>query len=540
MNYNSRSQYRGIVRIIVAGKENLCLLGLVGFYAVTRLYNLRLLPIFLDEATHIEWSLAIWQRHGLDVLGALNRPLADGKFLQILLLSLVSPWAPDPLWGSRLVSVLGGAVTLCSCYAIGKRLYGIRVGLVSALLYILCPFGLFYDRMALADSFLCAGAAFTLWAAIALVQERSCRYCLALSASLGLTPLFKATGVIVFFIPLLCCLLLAGPGGGLARLRKQVALAYAAAIACIGAIYVPSYLLGVEKPLRMNYHYLAAFSKSQGISGLLRVRWDHVREAATWTVAYITPPIVIVAMFGLILAVLTFDRKALLLGSAGAILFCSIPVLFDLMFPRYLIWTTGPWVVLAAATVVQLSRAVAGEMKLGKIGAAAVTGVCLLFVCIPAVYLDDEMLRNVRGAQLPAVDRAQYIEGWPSGYGVEEAAGFLKKEAGRSPGGLIVACSESGGNSQVGIRVLLSREKKIRIEHLLVRGDAAFGRLEKWAGQRTVYVVFEQPPLGRTVDEQPDVERLGTIAKRIEAYVKPGGGSAILVYRLSLRSEAGR
>ena len=197
MKDNSQSQYCGIVRILITKKESLLLAGLAGLYAFTRLYNLRQLPIFLDEVTHIQWSLNIWHAHGKEILSALNEPLADGKLLQILLLSLVSPWASDPLLGSRFISVLAGTLSLWSCYAIGKRLYGVQVGLFSAWLYIVCPFALFHDRMALADSLLCAGTVFTLWAAIGMAQDPSWRYCLALSLSLALTPLVKATGVIV-------------------------------------------------------------------------------------------------------------------------------------------------------------------------------------------------------------------------------------------------------------------------------------------------------------------------------------------------------
>jgi len=534
MKDNSQSQYCGIVRILITNKESLLLAGLAGLYAFTRLYNLRQLPIFLDEVTHIQWSLNIWHAHGKEILSALNQPLADGKLLQILLLSLVSPWASDPLLGSRFISVLAGTLSLWSCYAIGKRLYGVQVGLFSAWLYIVCPFALFHDRLALADSLLCAGTVFTLWAAIGMAQDPSWRYCLALSLSLALTPLVKATGVIVFVIPLLSCLLLAGPLKRSVQLWRRVSLAYAAAVACIGAIYVSDYLLGAQEPLA-GILSLTAFSGRLGVWGVLRSVWDHAALAGPWILAYFTPPIVVVGIVGLFVALIRVDRKALLLGWVAVGLFGSLLFLSDTMFPRYFLLITGPWIVLTAATVVQLSQVIARRMKLGRIAFAAVTTIFVALVCMPAIWLDYQVITDIPNARLPDMDRFQYIEGWPSGYGVEEAARFLKAEAERSPGGLIVVCSEYGGNSHAGLRMLLRREGKIRIEDFLVRGEDAFGRLERSAAKKPVYVVFERPPLSWwAVESQPDVTRLATIAKRIEAYAKPAGKCTIEIYRVSL------
>ena len=539
MNDHSQSRYCGIVRILIARKDRLLLLGLAGLYAFSRLYNLRLLPIFLDETTYIQWSLNIWHAHRTELWRALNESLSDGKFLHILFLSLVSPWAPDPLLGTRLISVLAGTVTLWSCYAIGKRLYGVEVGLFSALLYIVCPFGLFYDRMALPDSLLCAGSVFTVWAAIAFVQERSWRYCLALSLSLALTPLVKVTGVVVFVIPLLSCLLLPGPQTASIQLRRRFPLVYVAAIACIGVVYVPDYLLGGQKPLA-GILYLTAFSGRLDIWGVLRAGWDHLLLAAPWVLTYFTLPIVVVGIVGFFLALISVDRRALLLASVCVSLFGSILFLSDVMFPRYFVWTTGPWVVLTAATVVQLSKVTARRMKLGRIALATVTTIYLVLVCMPAIWLDYEVIANIPAARLPEMDRFQYIEGWPSGYGVEEAARFFEAEAERLPEGLMVICSEYGGNSYAGLRILLRRERKIRIDHLLARGEAEFARLERWAAERPVYVVFERPPLSWWAPEsQPDVTRLATIANRIRAYAKPAGKCTIDIYRVSLPSKVG-
>src|SRR5262245_15911709 len=82
---------------------------LLAAYALTRLYHLTLLPVFLDEVLHIQWSLEI-----LDPslrVHALSAALYDAKFLQPVLLTIFTPSMSDPIWGARLLSVLAGGVT---------------------------------------------------------------------------------------------------------------------------------------------------------------------------------------------------------------------------------------------------------------------------------------------------------------------------------------------------------------------------------------------------------------------------------------------
>src|ERR1700693_1305729 len=99
-------------------------LGLIAGYGLTRLYNLTLLPIFADEAIHIQWAADVWH-------GEPWKPLIDGKLLQVWLTALVIPWTPDSLWASRFISVLSGGLAMWAGYQISKRLHGDKIGLFS-------------------------------------------------------------------------------------------------------------------------------------------------------------------------------------------------------------------------------------------------------------------------------------------------------------------------------------------------------------------------------------------------------------------------
>ena len=529
-----RSQLGEVVLSCKAARKTLLLLSLAALYAVSRLGNLGLLPIFLDEGEQIQWSLNIWRAHGMEFVAASVRPLQDGRLLHILLMSLVSPWAPDALLGCRLLSALAGAVTAWSCYRIGDRLYDGTVGLFSAVLYLICPFAMFCDRLALSDSFLCAGSALTLWATIAFIEDGSWRHWRIQTLCLGLTPLVKITGVVLFALPLVVWLALRGPHTDAARLCRRLALAYAVAMSCIGAAYCLSYLFGSHE-LLPEIIRLATFSQQHSVGSYASARWETAMESAGWISAYLTPPVVIVFLAGLLLALFGRDRKALLLGSVALILCGSIVLLSTLVLPRYFVWISVPCAVLTAATLMRFGEAIAGRWKLEQAVTPAIAFLFLICVSLPAIRFDHQLLTNVSGAPLPAVDMHQYVDAWPSGYGVAEAAVLLKAATALAPGKVLVVCPEIGGNSRFGLRILLDRERTIRVIYRRVRGDAVFAQLRRWAANRVVYLVFEQPSLSSKLEEQPDIEGIEKIAQRTAVYLKPGGKSAIHVYRVNAR-----
>ncbi len=144
--------------------------GLVVTYAVSRLIGLTTLPIFCDEAIHIQWAVQILRGH-------LLAPLDDGKLLHVWLIALGLPWVSDPLWVARVLAVLEGAIALYACFRIGARLYDRLAGFLCAALYVMCPFTLFYDRTALADGPLSAFAALTLLWSIAVIRREACMFC---------------------------------------------------------------------------------------------------------------------------------------------------------------------------------------------------------------------------------------------------------------------------------------------------------------------------------------------------------------------------
>ncbi len=123
----------------------ICILG--GLYFLTRLGSLSVLPVFLDEAVHIQWAERLYGE------GRILRPVGSGRLLAVAAYGLALPFE-DRLWAARCVAVLVGAVSLLLTVVLSHRLFGPRAAAVAGGLYVLSPFALVYDRLALSDGFL--------------------------------------------------------------------------------------------------------------------------------------------------------------------------------------------------------------------------------------------------------------------------------------------------------------------------------------------------------------------------------------------------
>ncbi|MFI5169171.1 MAG: glycosyltransferase family 39 protein, partial [Vicinamibacterales bacterium] len=190
-------------------------------YLATRLPGLSLLPIFLDETLHVRWALLLSQGER-----SWDATWKWGRALTIWLGALVSPFAADLLRANRLVSIALGALTLLATVGIARRLLGPRAAVLAGVFYALCPFTLFYDRMALTEAGLSAFTALTLYFGIRTAESGRLGHAALAGLCAVLAVLVKALGVLALPIPALVVLVL---GPVRARLRA-LAVVYAVAL----------------------------------------------------------------------------------------------------------------------------------------------------------------------------------------------------------------------------------------------------------------------------------------------------------------------
>ena len=153
-------------------------LAIVVLFAVTRLYNLTLLPLAGSEATPITWALQAQQARDWSDWFAAVRAAAQPlhSWLLALVISLVSSCAdqacyPDRVLAARLLSVGSGAATLALVFVLTTRLFGRAAACAAALVYVCAPLTLLHDRLALPSALLTAASLLALWRLLAWCEQ---------------------------------------------------------------------------------------------------------------------------------------------------------------------------------------------------------------------------------------------------------------------------------------------------------------------------------------------------------------------------------
>lgn len=159
-----------------------------------------------------------------------------------------------------------------------------------------------------------------------------------------------------------------------------------------GLVYLPIFATSV-------------FVHNRGYAGWGADFVTNLQQAISWLVSYQGWPVVLLGLFAPF--IIKTPEKWLWW------LWCFVPIVVEcaiarIFFPRYFVFS-----------VVPLAFLVGGVIKKYKIALVAL---------IPNVLLSWQIVSNIAGAPIPYIDRWQYLESWPAGYGVPEAAKYLASQ----------------------------------------------------------------------------------------------------------------
>ncbi len=448
-------------------------LAIVTLFLATRLYNLTLLPLSGGEATPLTWALQVQQaRDWSDWLAAVReaaQPLHSWLLAPVISLSL------DRVLAARLLSVASGAITLALVVALTRRLFGRASALAAALVYVCAPLTLLHDRLALPAALLAALSLLVLWCLLAWCEQPSTWRTGALGIALGLALLTSLqTLVLLFVVPGVVALWQP------AALRRWWSLANAFLLAgLLFSVVFTDPLAGIVT------------TPAPGPSAAVPPDWiTNARSlaAAAWT--YLTWPFVAL-LGGALVAVgaaelrhrLTTERSdaerrvvetssgstwrgggVCLLWAAGSAIGVLInepaPTAADLAFvvvPALSLIGWGLARLTAASQRLPALVSRAEPLAVNAMAKNAVAGI-VLGVCIaPAVVWGWSLLTDptsVAWHDGPGFsDRARYLEGRQSGYGLGEIVDQMRAAAERQR--VVVFTADAAGMPRDGVRVLL-------------------------------------------------------------------------------------
>ena len=398
-------------------KIKILIIAAIGaLYLITRLVNINIFPIFTDEAIYTYWAKV-----------ALNDPanrfisLEDGKQpLFIWIGAVFQQFLKDPLIASRLVSFFAGFGSIIGIYLITKELFRPKAALIASLLYVILPFTLLYDRLALYDSLLTMLGIFAVYFSIKMSKEPRLDFAFLNGFAIGLALITKSSGN--FFLYLLPFSLL------LCNFRKKMILKNLSKWAGLSIVtFTLSQLIYNSlrlSPLfyvieRKNYEFIR--SVSEIINDPFLFAFSNFKALTSWLAAYTSYPLFVLFAASLVFGYIKRDLKIVYLSLVIILPFCTEIIFNKVLYPRFALFYY-PYILILIAYFAALL------LDSFKKYAKQITIVFVVILFIPA-YTSFKLLTNPAYANIPKGDSNQYFNDWPAGYGVSEIVEILKNES---------------------------------------------------------------------------------------------------------------
>jgi len=473
-----------------------------------RISNLYSLPVFVDEANHLVWS----QR--LSVGNTVYPLFMDGKFLMGVIVALFRPLGPGPLWIARAAVGLTSILAVASCIAAGSLLGSRRAGLLAGLLYALLPQAVFHERQLLADPLMATFGSLALVFTLQLAKKSRWPQTVPLAVSLAAAFLAKFFGGLYAVFPLLAAAIL--PRSRDERRRVSgwqfiaIGLAVVAAALFVGALYS-----------RLGYDDQKLAGQQIGFVGCppLLCRGDAaaqidnlqraLRTLADLVQPYFGWPIIAFACLAWPLSPDQPRKKTawLTLGAAGTLV-AFVAIARDIP-PRYVAFVCLPVVVLAAHGLLSAAS------RFNRF--ASPVAYLFAIACLWPMGNTTAIVVNPANANLPNLDRQQYVTQDSSGGGIREAAlALLGSQAAHNPPPVVLL-----GNVYVHSVSAYFDRTRIDVRGI---GEAYPAGIGRWLFEGQAIYIF---------DELPGVETPGLLTEEIGRYPRMEGAATVRLRRVT-------
>lgn len=485
-------------------KKDYCLIGIFAIiYLLTRLIRLDQFPVFTDEGIYIHWAKIAWHDASWRFIS-----LTDGK-------QPLQTWATIPflklfpenaLLAGRLFSVSTGFISLTGIFSLLYYLFNKKTAYIGAFFYIFTPYFLFYDRMALTDSAVNAGFIWVLFFSILLIKTLRFDISLIFGLLGGIVLLTKSSTKMFLALSLLAPILLINSG-----IKKNFSkiINFVSLFIVVGLL---SFVLYNIQRLSPFMHYISqknntfVMTLDEFLKSPFSSFWGNLKiitQVVFWESGWLLPVIGLTGLIGLIK-----KNRGL---AIYIILWIVLPLIAiasfsKVIFPRYLIFFSSLFVISASYFLSQL--------KLKNFL------VFSFLISILLIYLDYPIVFDFTKISFPPVDRGQYLEGPPAGWGVKEIVEFARQKSTEKP--VILLAEGNFGLIADMLDVHLKPNDKIEIRGLWPFEEKHIYENQKELNSKYVYAVFPH----RTYF--PGIWPV----KLIKKFDKPGNKSSIYLFEL--------
>jgi 4-amino-4-deoxy-L-arabinose transferase-like glycosyltransferase len=476
-----------------------------------RVYQLQIIPVFADEAIYIRWAQVMRAEETLRFL-----PLTDGK--QPLFMWVMIPFlrlSADPLVAGRMVSVVSGIVTVVLGGAVSWLLFrSRRLALLTLCLLAICPYLVFFDRLALVDSFLAMWGMGVLFLGILLCRSTRFDVAMVTGAALGGGWLTKSPGEL-FFALLPLPVIVAGR-----KLISQRGYWWRLVVVLMVAWIIG---VGFYNILRLgpNFHLISernrdyVYPLTEVLRHPLTPLVGNLQLALNWLVLLMPLPLFLLALAGLGVVLVGQASVGVLLAAWSILPILITAAIAKVFTARYILFTVPPLVILAARAINRRRSSVLWR------------GGILLIVILPMLVQDWLFSVQPERALLPVNERTGYLEDWTAGYGLREIAAYLKDQP---PDRSIVVGTEGYfGTLPDGLQIYLNGQSNIRFVGMDYPLQHLPGSLQAALADNDVYLVANS---NRFAVQFPQEEGLYLIKAYPKAADAAGVTQSMLFYRV--------
>ena len=498
------------VRSSFGRRDILFIFSLIVVYFASRLYRLDQFPIFSDEGIYIHWAKTAWHDAAWRFIS-----LTDGKQpLQTWgTIPFLKLYPDNALLAGRLFAVATGFFALTGMFTLLYHLFGKRTAYIGSLVYVVNPYFLFYDRMALVDSGVNGFFIWILFFSILLAKSRRLDVALIMGFVTGFALLAKSSAQIFLGMSALA------PIFFITKRKKETATNLLSFAILFGLVIFLSVLIYNVQRLSPYMHYVAQKNttfvmtfeefKKEPFSVISRNIWL-VPQYVSWESGFFFS---LLGIGGLLLLIRRQTRLGIYLTLWLLIPYVLIGFFSKVLFPRYTVFMGS----LLAIGATYLIAEFAINVKRKGIKPSFILFSLYL---ISIAYASYTILFDYKNIPMPPIDRGQYVEGWTAGWGMRELVEYTREKSREKP--VIILADGNFGLSADMLDTFLKTGDRISIRGYWPLGLKELLENQKDIADNYVYVVlaheFTYPP------EWP--------IKLIKRYDRPGGKSVLYLFEL--------
>lgn len=466
---------------------NKYLLFLIIFYFIIRIFNLTSFPIFNDEAIYLDWG---WRETHQP--GYLYYSLYDAKppFL-MWIFGIMQHLLLDPLFAGRIVSVFAGLITLLGIYKISKKLFNQTTALLAVFIYTIIPLFSFYDRQALMESSISAVGIWAGYLFLNLAEKKNYKYAIFLGLVLGIGFFIKFSAFVFlfsFFIAFLYLLKISSQKIRLLEILVVIIFIFLSTVFLL--IINPEFWKTLSTNSRFTLTIGEVFSLPFSI--WIKSFYTHIKIMFF----YLTPLLLVTSLIGFVYVVKkTFMHKLFLFYFIASLLITTLLVRGG--FDRYVVSFLPFFVICSSFFLTEF-------FSKSKLNGYILIILCLTLPLILTIYQVINLPGYIQVMEkISGYGHSGYLNGFTSGYGVDEALSYFKNLS--KNGNFAIGIAQNTGNPESAFNIYFN--KNINVKTVYMDGALFKEDLSKYhclsTGIKTYFISrdYQQAGLERFFEE---------------------------------------